>query len=275
MARGDPEDPLLHQVLPVKDETSDVPGYGADPVGDLDSLTCPGLLHKYHGRVLIITTAACGVHCRYCFRRHFPYNDNTPRGDEWQQAVQYIAADPSIREVILSGGDPLSLGNSRLYVMLEDLNKIAHLRRLRIHTRLPVIIPSRINQGLLQVLSGNPLQTVIVIHANHANELDENVHLAIGKLSDIGILILNQSVLLRGVNDSIQAQVDLAEGLFSTGVTPYYLHLLDKVRGAAHFDVSLHAARVIYEGMRRQLPGYLLPRLVTDNAGSTAKTPVI
>ncbi len=274
MARGDPDDPLLRQVLPLARECQPAVGFSDDPVGDRNAIVSPGLLHKYHGRLLIVATAACSIHCRYCFRRHFPYSDNNLLGDDWQKALDYIAADSSIREVILSGGDPLSLSDGRLAMMIEDLQMLPHCRRIRIHTRLPIVIPSRITRGLIQILTQGAVQTVMVVHINHANELNDSVYHAMQQLRQAGIPLFNQAVLLKGVNDSTNCQITLSEALFAAGITPYYLHQLDKVAGATHFAVSKQRALAIYSETRQHLPGYLLPRLVSEQAGAASKLPL-
>lgn len=274
MRPGDPRDPLLRQVLPLGAELDEVPGFVADPVGDLASEEAPGLLHKYPGRALLVTTGACGVHCRYCFRREYPYADHGAGGGRWREAVAAIAADPSIHEAILSGGDPLSLGNDRLAALVDALGKVPHLRRLRIHTRQPVVLPERVDAGLLELLGRTRLGTVVVIHANHAAEIDAAVAAALADLAARGAMLLNQSVLLAGVNDSVDALSALSERLAEAGVLPYYLHLLDRVRGAAHFEVPEPAAVALVDGLRRRLPGYLVPRLVREQAGAGSKTPV-
>ncbi len=271
MRKGDAHDPLLRQVLPLAEECLAVPGFIADPVGDLAALAAPGVLHKYRGRVLLTATAACAVHCRYCFRRHFPYADANPAADRWRAALAYIAADASITEAILSGGDPLTLTDHRLAEFSDALAAIAHVRRLRIHTRLPVVLPERVDDGLLGWLKGLRQTPVIVIHANHANEIDDAVRGALRRLTDTGATLLNQSVLLRGVNDSASALANLSESLFDAGVLPYYLHLLDRVQGAAHFDVDEASARVLHVQLQARLPGYLVPRLVREVAGAPAK----
>ncbi len=274
MRPGDANDPLLRQVLPLGAELDTAEGYVSDPVGDLDAMTTPGLLHKYHGRALLVTTGACAVHCRYCFRRHFPYGDANPAREEWAEAIGYLAADDSIQEVILSGGDPMVLGNARLARLVHALEAIPHIRRLRIHSRLPVVLPSRIDAGLAGLLAGTRLKTVVVIHANHAREFDATVGMALEALRDAGAQLLNQAVLLRGVNDSVDAQAALSETLFEHGVMPYYLHLLDPVAGARHFDVPESEALQLLEGLRGRLPGYLVPRLVREIAGEASKRPV-
>lgn len=274
MRRGDPDDPLLLQVLSQQAESETLTNFVRDPVGDNDATVSPGLLHKYQGRVLLVTTGACPLHCRYCFRRHFPYNDNHLDEKAWQQAIDYIAADNSIHEVILSGGDPLSLSNERLTVISQQLAPIPHLQRLRIHTRMPVVLPQRIDRGFCDWLGTLPWQTVIVNHCNHANEINDSVKQACDRLKDTGTTLLNQAVLLKNVNHSLKAQIALNEALFETGVLPYYLHLLDRVAGAAHFEVSAAEAKKLMRQLHRQLPGYLVPRLVREQAGEAYKLPV-
>ncbi|MDO8705553.1 MAG: EF-P beta-lysylation protein EpmB [Sulfuricaulis sp.] len=275
MGRGDPHDPLLRQVLPLAEECLAVTGFGADPVGDLAAMAAPGVLHKYHGRVLLTATGACAVHCRYCFRRHFPYADANPLADRWNQALAYIAADDSIVEVILSGGDPLTMSDRRLAELVHGLEGVGHLRRLRLHTRLPIVLPERVNDELLGWLGATRLKTVVVVHANHAQEIDASVASALARLKAAGIELFNQSVLLRGVNDSADVLAALSEVLFAAGVMPYYLHMLDRVQGAAHFEVPEAAARRLVAELNRRLPGYLVPRLVREIAGAPGKVPVI
>ena len=274
IAKGDPADPLLRQVLPLGAELDEVPGYSRDPVGDMPSLAARGLLHKYRGRVLLITTGACGVHCRYCFRRHFPYSDETARAEEWREALDYLRGDTSINEVILSGGDPLSLSDERLAALVQSLEGIPHIRRLRIHTRQPVVLPSRVDEGLVGWLESCRLQKVVVLHVNHAREIDAAVREACTRLRGTGATLLNQTVLLRGVNDSAKALSDLSEALFEAGVLPYYLNLLDPVAGAAHFDVPEAEALTLMTELRGVLPGYLVPRLVREVPGAPSKMPV-
>lgn len=274
MRRGDPADPLLLQVLPLGAEAEEVAGFTSDPVGDLAALAGPGLLHKYAGRALLVTTGACGVHCRYCFRREFPYAEQSAGGARHAAALDAIRADPSLREVILSGGDPLSLSNSRLAALAAGLADIPHVERLRIHTRQPVVLPERVDAGLLDWLGSLRLTAVMVVHANHAAEIDGGVEAALRAVAGRGVMLLNQSVLLRGVNDSVAALTALSERLARAGVVPYYLHLLDRVRGTAHFEVPEAQARVLLETLRQRLPGYLVPRLVREEPGSGSKTPV-
>lgn len=274
MRRGDPRDPLLLQVLPTGAELASPPGFLADPVGDLDRRVAPGLLHKYEGRALVITTGACAIHCRYCFRRHFPYAAESTLQGGWQQAIDHLRCDPSLNEVILSGGDPWSLSDRRLARLTDALQSIPHLRRLRVHTRYPIVLPERVDAGLIDWLARVSLQKVVVVHANHANEIDDEVRRACSDLRGAGATLLNQSVLLAGVNDSAAALAHLSEALFGAGVLPYYLHVLDKVRGAAHFEVEATRAIGLYEELAASLPGYLVPRLVREVAGAAAKTPV-
>ena len=274
MRKGDPTDPLLRQVLPLGQEMDEVPGFTRDPVGDLPSVAARGLLHKYQGRVLLITTGACGVHCRYCFRRHFPYAEENARSGEWQQALDYLKGDVSINEVILSGGDPLTLSDERLTQLVRSLEDIPHIKRLRIHTRQPVVLPSRVDDSLVGWLKACRLQKVVVLHMNHAREMDEAVRTACAKLREAGVTLLNQTVLLRGVNDSAEALRELSEALFAAGVLPYYLNLLDPVAGAAHFDVPEAEALELMAAIRARLPGYLVPRLVREVPGAPSKMPV-
>lgn len=273
MERGNPQDPLLLQVLPVAGELQNDPTFGVDPVGDRRAMPRPGLLHKYHGRVLLVTTGACAVHCRYCFRRHFPYSEANPGADAWREALTYIAADASVQEVILSGGDPLSLNDRRLATLIDALDNIPHVRRLRIHTRQPIVLPERVDETLLSWLQATRLQTVVVVHANHPREIDTAVVEALARLRGCNATLLNQSVLLRNVNDDAQTLVKLSEALFEAGVLPYYLHLLDPVQGAAHFDVDEARAGRLMETLRARLPGYLVPRLVRELPGHPGKTP--
>ena len=274
MRRGDPRDPLLLQVMPLAAELTAANGYGIDPVGDLSSRSAPGLLHKYEGRALLVATGACAVHCRYCFRRHFPYADDSAAQHGWQPALDQLRGDASINEVILSGGDPWSLSDRRLRQLTDALRGLPHVRRLRIHTRYPIVLPERIDAGLLEWLAGVELQKVVVVHANHANEIDPLVARACDQLAAAGATLLNQSVLLAGVNDSAAALAELSEALFAIRVLPYYLHVLDKVQGAAHFDIDEARALELHEELAARLPGYLVPRLVREIPGAAAKTPV-
>ncbi len=275
MESGNPNDPLLRQVLPLGAELVPQPTtFSADPVGDLDAAARPGLLHKYHGRALLIATGACAIHCRYCFRRHFPYGDHTQGRLSWETGLAHVRADPSIHEVILSGGDPLLLDDGRLKGLVDAIGALPHVRRLRIHTRLPVVLPERVTPALAELLGQVRFNhPVIVLHVNHANEIDARVRHGCAILKAAGGTLLNQSVLLRGVNDNADTLASLSESLFDAGVLPYYLHLLDRVAGAAHFEVPEDKALQIHECLRTRLPGYLLPRLVRDAPGAAAKYP--
>lgn len=272
MQKGNPEDPLLLQVLPTLEE-KETSG-SKDPVGDIHAMLSPGLLHKYHGRALLITTGACAIHCRYCFRRHFPYAENSSQLSNWQNALDYLRTHQEIREVILSGGDPLVLDDAKLESLCNELETIPHIKWLRLHTRLPVVLPSRINNSLLQWMEKSRFRITVVIHANHAQELGFREKQALQQLQQINITLLNQSVLLKGINDNTSAQVDLSHRLHDSGVLPYYLHLLDKVEGAMHFDVDHRKACEIMDNMRIQLPGFLVPRLVREETGASSKTAI-
>ena len=272
MQKGDPQDPLFLQVWPQTREAEVVPGYSADAVGDLHKLKGGGLIHKYQGRVLVMATGACAVHCRYCFRRHFPYGEQLAARDHWQAALATIEADPSIEEVILSGGDPLSLSDDKLSEFSIGLEHIPHVKRLRLHTRQPVVLPSRVDDRLLAWLSASRLQKVVVLHINHAQELDAEVAAALRRLAQAPATLLNQAVLLRGVNDAVSTLNNLSNRLFECGVLPYYLHVLDRVSGAAHFAVEDDQARMLMRSLSACLPGYLVPRLVREEAGEAAKT---
>jgi EF-P beta-lysylation protein EpmB len=271
MHRGDPTDPLLRQILACGRELVETPGFVDDPVGDLDALRGGGILSKYQGRALLIATAACAVHCRYCFRRAFPYTQHQAGRGGWHQALERLEADPDIHEVILSGGDPLSLDDGLLDTLLQGIEGIAHIRRLRIHTRLPVVVPRRVTPALVALLGRSRLGCVTVLHFNHPRELSDAARGALEALRPVCTL-LNQSVLLRGVNDDVQTLAELNAALFDSQVLPYYIHLLDPVRGAAHFKVDEPRARQLMEGLRVRLPGYLVPRLVKEEPGTPAKT---
>lgn len=274
MRKGRLDDPLLRQVLPLVEELEDKPGYVADPVGDLDAMASPGLLHKYHGRALLVATGACAVHCRYCFRREYPYGEAGAGSRHWDRAFTLLKQDTSIEELILSGGDPLTLTDPVLAELVRRAGAVPHIRRLRVHSRLPVVLPERVTPELCTLLEQTRLQVVHVIHANHAQEIDESVASALMRLRRGNALLLNQAVLLKGVNDSTPAQRELCETLTGVGVLPYYLHQLDPVRGAHHFQISDRRAIGIVEQLRAALPGYMVPRLVREIAGEPSKTPV-
>ncbi|EIJ44180.1 lysine-2,3-aminomutase-related protein [Beggiatoa alba B18LD] len=272
MRKADPHDPLLRQVLPLVAEQENIAGFVLDPVGDHIAEKHAGLLHKYQGRVLLVTTGACAIHCRYCFRQHFAYGDAHPL--QSPAVWDYLQRHTDIKEVILSGGDPLTLSDKRLTDCIQRLASLSHIQRLRIHSRLPVVLPERITPELLQLLTQSRLQPVLVIHSNHPNELDTTVVTALKQLADAGISLLNQAVLLKGVNDNIATLVQLSEALFQARVMPYYLNLLDRTQGTAHFEVNLSTAQHLLEGLRRQLSGYLVPKLVQEIAGAPYKVPV-
>lgn len=272
MQKSNPQDPLLLQILPHAHEENHVASFSKDPVGDLASIKSPGLLQKYHGRALLLATSRCAIHCRYCFRRHFPYSSQNPRYDAWENAINEIAKDMSINEVILSGGDPLVLNDDELSSLIAQLESISHIKRLRIHTRLPVVIPARINKDLISWTNNTKLKVVVVLHINHAQELDNQLQKQLRELSTTNCTLLNQSVLLRNINDESDILIELSEALFQAGILPYYLHLLDKVEGASHFEVCETQARKIMHELASKLPGYLVPRLVKEESGHTSKT---
>lgn len=275
MEKGNPDDPLLLQVLPVLAETLPQPAdFSHDPVGDDAATQTPGLIHKYKGRVLLITTGACAIHCRYCFRRHFPYADSQAGRDQWSSALTYIADHTDIEEVILSGGDPLTLSDQRLRGLSAALEKIPHVQRLRLHSRLPVVLPERVDDALISWLSQSRLQPVMVIHANHPAELSSAVEKALQRLHLAGVTLLNQSVLLNKVNNDVTTLENLSKTLFKNNVVPYYLHTLDRVEGAAHFQVSHQRAVELVEQLRHRVSGYLVPKLVEERAGELSKSPV-
>lgn len=271
MRRGDPRDPLLLQVLPVPAEDRAVAGFTADPLHEREALAAPGLVHKYAGRALLLAAPGCAVNCRYCFRREFPYAESGATRAGVDAALEAIAADDTLREVILSGGDPLLLDDGRLADLIDRLGAIGHVRRLRIHTRLPIVLPERVTEALADTLCGSRLACVVVVHANHPAELDDAVAAAIARLATAGAILLNQSVLLAGVNDSAAVLATLSERLVDLGVVPYYLHLLDRVRGTAHFEVEEATARRLLDELRCRLPGYAVPRLAREVPGEPAK----
>ncbi|WP_250461609.1 EF-P beta-lysylation protein EpmB [Microbulbifer litoralis] len=271
---GDPRDPLLLQVLPGAPELEVSPGYSADPLAEGEANPVPGVVHKYRGRLLLIAAGQCAVNCRYCFRRQFPYGDNHLNRAQLRAALDYIRAQADLREVILSGGDPLVLNDRQLARLVDELAAIPQLDKLRIHSRLPIVAPSRITDTLLGWLTGSRLKPVLVLHCNHANEIDSAVRAALQKLRAAGVTLLNQAVLLKGVNDSAVALEDLSEALFDAGVLPYYLHQLDRVQGAAHFEVDDAWALALVEQIRQRLPGYLVPKLVREIPGERSKSPL-
>jgi EF-P beta-lysylation protein EpmB len=269
--KENPFDPLLRQVLPINDELQIYDGFSNDPVGDLNAVKQIGMLHKYHGRVLLINTGACAIHCRYCFRRNFPYAELQLSKKQESDVMAAIKQDSSIEEVILSGGDPLILSHARLTSLLEDLSKISTLKRIRIHTRLPIVEPDCVTANLLELFKNSSKKIIVVVHCNHANEIDSNVAKACQRLKNSGVTLLNQSVLLRGVNDNAVTLCELSERLFTCGVLPYYLHFLDKANGTGHFQVPETEALVLMTAVQNRLPGYLVPKLVTEQAGQLSK----
>jgi EF-P beta-lysylation protein EpmB len=250
------------------------PGFSSDAVGDGDARAARGLLHKYAGRALLVATGSCAVHCRYCFRRHYPYGEDSATADGWREAVDYIAGNDDVEDLLLSGGDPLSLATAKLDALTRRLRPVPHLRRLRIHTRLPVVLPERVDDELTAWLRDLPWPVAVVVHANHPNELDAAVADALGRLRAAGATVLNQAVLLRGINDDAAVLADLSERLFDAGALPYYLHQLDRVAGTAHFEVDDARALALHEQLQATLPGYLVPRLVVEEPGAPAKTPL-
>ncbi|EPO5654610.1 EF-P beta-lysylation protein EpmB [Klebsiella oxytoca] len=273
MEPGNPNDPLLRQVLTSQEEFIHAPGYSTDPLEEQHSVV-PGLLHKYSNRALLLVKGGCAVNCRYCFRRHFPYAENQGTKRNWQKAMEYIAAHPELDEIIFSGGDPLMAKDHELDWLLTQLESIPHIKRLRIHSRLPIVIPARITDTLVARISASSLQVLLVNHINHANEIDTAFRRAMKSLRMAGVTLLNQSVLLRGVNDNARTLADLSNALFDVGVMPYYLHVLDRVQGAAHFMVSDEEARAIMRELLTLVSGYLVPKLAREIGGEPSKTPL-
>ena len=275
MKKGDINDPLLQQVLPFQLENKITKNFSFDPLNESEKNILPGVIHKYKNRVLMLATAACAINCRYCFRRHFPYKENQINRKEWDEAFHYINNNKEIDEIILSGGDPLTNNNNQIKWFIDNLKKIKHIKTLRIHSRLPIVIPERIDKGIIDCLNSWENKKVFVIHSNHANEIDYNVKKSIEKIKKTDALLLNQSVLLKGVNDKSSDLIMLSKRLFSIGVLPYYVHLLDKVQGAAHFDVCEDDAKKIMSEVRDSLPGYLVPKLVKELPNKKSKTLIV
>lgn len=271
---GDPLDPLLLQVLPHHLELEEHPAFVTDPLGEEAANQMAGVLHKYQSRFLLTLTGACAIHCRYCFRRHFPYQENLPKNDDWVNIKQYIEQNPKINEVILSGGDPLTLSNRKLALWLERLASLPQIKILRIHSRVPIVIPNRVDKELISILKNSRLRIIVVVHSNHAAELDDFTCSKLLQLSLHHITVLNQAVLLKGVNDSAKTLTELSSRLFEARVMPYYLHVLDKVKGAQHFDLRSSEIDHIYSDVLASLPGYLVPKLVREIAGEKNKTPL-
>ncbi|MCU7940709.1 MAG: EF-P beta-lysylation protein EpmB [gamma proteobacterium symbiont of Bathyaustriella thionipta] len=272
---GTPSDPLLRQIFPVQQEIESVKGYTKDPLKEADSLSQPGLLQKYHGRALLLVTSSCAINCRYCFRRHYPYEEKGHFWKQIEQNIELIKQDLSLSEVILSGGDPLSLSDSRFAELILMLDNIPHLKRLRIHTRFPVVKPERISDNFLKILAASRLRIVMVLHINHAQEIGLDNTQSLLKLHKQQITLLNQSVLLKGVNDNADTLAALSETLIDNHIIPYYLHMLDKIQGSAHFEVNSCDAHAIYQQLRARLSGYMLPRLVREIPGEKSKTSII
>ncbi|SDB84867.1 EF-P beta-lysylation protein EpmB [Acinetobacter boissieri] len=275
MEKNDPFDPLLLQVLPHHLELEEHAGFITDPLGEEAATQLPGVLHKYESRFLLTLTGACAIHCRYCFRRHFPYQENLPKNKDWLEIKTYIESQPYINEVILSGGDPLTLSNQKINTWLERIASIPQIKFLRIHSRVPIVIPERLDQELLNTLACSRLKVILVIHSNHANEIDERTQYYLKQLHQHNITLLNQTVLLKGVNDSVKVLQNLSYRLFECNVMPYYLHVLDKVKGAQHFDLSQDHVTTLYNELLALLPGYLVPKLVREIAGEKNKTPIV
>ncbi|EME3971237.1 EF-P beta-lysylation protein EpmB [Vibrio fluvialis] len=273
MEKGNPYDPLLRQVLPLSEEFEVHSGYSEDPLEEQNN-TVPGLLHKYRNRALMIVKGGCAINCRYCFRRHFPYADNKGSKAVWQQSLDYLASQPELNEVILSGGDPLMAKDQELSWLIERIGAISHIKRLRIHSRLPVVIPARVTDELVELLANTRLQVVLVTHINHANEINLELKQQMARLRAVNVTLLNQGVMLKGVNDSVAAQVALSETLFDAGILPYYMHVLDKVQGAAHFYISDADAKAIMSGLLERVSGYLVPTLTREIGGRKSKTPL-
>lgn len=270
--KGSINDPLLRQILPLEDEFVQNQAFTNDPTGDEAASQSPGLLHKYHGRVLLVLTSLCAINCRYCFRRAYPYSEQQANRKQWRSIHEYIARDTSIEEVILSGGDPLTFDNNKLADLLEMISSIKHIKRIRIHSRLPIVLPERIDEALTQLLKQQRCQMIMVVHSNHANEISDSVQSALERLKHAGVTLFNQAVLLKGVNDSLESQQKLHETLFNFGVIPYYLHKLDKVTGTTHFSIDDKHISELYKQMQNTLPGYLVPKLVEDLPNQTSKT---
>lgn len=274
MEPGNPKDPLLLQVLPSHAENNSYQNFSNDALQEAKSNVAPGLLHKYRDRVLLIPVGSCAINCRYCFRRHFPYEENIKGRASWNEALKYIEKNSELKEVIISGGDPLILKDTLLNQLMTQIFEVSHIKRIRFHTRVPIVLPSRINDDFVTMLSKQQKSIIIVLHCNHPNEIDDNVKTAIKKLLSINVTVLNQTVLLKNINDNTKTLIDLSEKLFSCGVLPYYLHLLDRVQGTAHFEVDEKNAKQLNWEMMQNLPGYLVPKLVREVPGAPAKVPI-
>ena len=269
-------DPLLLQILPQVEELKSAPNFCHDPLEEEKYTKVPGLIHKYHNRVLLTVTGACGIHCRYCFRQNFPYENNILAQKERDLQLDYIIKNININEVILSGGDPLCVNNKYLDLLLSSLTSIPHIKTIRFHSRMPIVIPDRIDEELIEILNryinNQHVNIVLVTHCNHPDELDEHIKNKMALLKNIGITILNQSVLLKNINDNAKTLVDLSHKLFECHILPYYLHLLDPVTGTSHYEVKHSNAKLLIKEVSSKLSGYLVPKLVQEIAGMPSKT---
>lgn len=274
MQKGNPQDPLLLQVLSSAEEAREVDGFISDPLQEERFNPLPGLIHKYSSRVLLTLAGGCAINCRYCFRRHFPYSENTLSKQAFTAVIDYLRQHPEVNEVIFSGGDPLATPDKRLASLVDQLQQLPQLKRLRIHSRLPVVLPSRVDQQLLDWLQATSLTVILVVHINHPQEIDASLHQALAELKAAGVILLNQTVLLKGINDQPKVLAELSEKLFTAGVMPYYLHTLDPVRGTAHFALTDTDAKSIYAELLARVPGYLAPKLVREYPDQPSKTPL-
>ncbi len=272
--KGKADDPLLLQILPQLAEHTNTAGFTNDPLEEEKYSPVKGVIHKYENRVLLIASSTCVINCRYCFRRNFPYSEHTQSKSDWQEALDYIRKNDSITEVILSGGDPLIHSNNYLFWLLGEIDQLTHVKRIRIHSRLIVSLPQRIDAEFIKALGEINKPIIIVMHCNHPNELGDELALATQQLSDLNVTLLNQSVLLRSINDQAEILKQLSEGLFEIGVLPYYLFILDKVTGTAHFEISISEAKKIHQALQASLPGYLVPRLTIEVPGQESKTSI-
>ncbi len=275
MLKGDVNCPLLKQVLPLKEELVLEKGYHFDPLGEKQSNPVKGVLHKYHGRVLVTLTTTCAVHCRYCFRRHFPYEENRLSTKDWGHVLNYLQSHPEVHEVIVSGGDPLLIPNANLVKFVDEISTLKQIETLRVHTRLPVVLPVRLDQGLIDMFSKLKLNKVVVLHINHPNELCDEIKSGVERLRQANVMVFNQAVLLKGINDDSAVLETLCRRLFDSGILPYYLHFLDKVHGAKHFEVEKQYALFLHKSIQDKLPGYLVPKLVEEVAGAKSKLALI